>query len=251
PSWTPSASSRRAEASAAAVEAHHADDPGAPDVVVLDQGAVLDVAQTLFVVDEGADAVAVADRHGQHGCGACGRQSARRREGGVVGIGGFLSGDAVIALDARVAAAAHIRHRLQQADGRHALVADRAVVLKTGVVAGGVSLDAASDDYIARQTFEGVKGRIGAAPGPVQALGVARRTARTQLNARMDIVARDGVPAQAIQAVGVDDIAIGGRAPGGEVETLGLVARDAAAPDKAAADVDLPRLRRFQRLERL
>ncbi|MNI36702.1 hypothetical protein D3C73_907630 [compost metagenome] len=82
-------------------------------MVVLDQGAVLDVAQALFVVEEGADAVAVADRHGQQGRRARRRQAARRREGGVVGVGRLLGGDAVIALDPLVAAAAHIGHGLQ------------------------------------------------------------------------------------------------------------------------------------------
>src|SRR5690606_39865823 len=86
---------------------------------------------------------------------------------------------------------------------------------------------------------------------PVHAVDIARCETRAKLDARMEAVALDGVPAQAVQAVGVDDVAIGGRAPGGEVEVFGLVARYAEAAHEAAADIDLPRLRRLDRLERL
>ncbi len=130
-------------------------------------------------------------------------------------------------------------------------MADRAVVLKTGVVAGGVVLDAAADHDVPRQTLKGVKGRIGAETRPIHAVDIPRLEARAQLNARMEVVALDGVPAQSVQTVGVDDVAIGGRAPGGEVEILGLVARYAEAPDKAAADVDLPGLGLLDRHEGL
>ncbi|MNE32864.1 hypothetical protein D3C80_1264970 [compost metagenome] len=114
-------------------------------------------------------------------------------------------------------------------------------------------LDAAADHDVPRQAFVGVDGRVGAQVGAIQgrAFDVAGGEARAQLHPGVETVALDRVPAQAVQPVGIDHVAIGGRAPGGEVELIALAARGAETAHHAAADVDLPRLGRLDRLIRL
>ncbi|MNR03534.1 hypothetical protein D3C85_1194310 [compost metagenome] len=89
---------------------------------------------------------------------------------------------------------------------------DRGHVFHARVVAGGVVLDAAADHHIPRQALVGVDRCVGAQVGPVQggALDIAGGETRAQLHPGMEAVALDRVPAQAVQAVGVNHVAIGG-----------------------------------------
>lgn len=121
-------------------------------------------------------------------------------------------------------------------------MADRGVVFRALADVGHVAADPTADHHIAGQTLVGVGGQVGAEARTIQrqALDIIGREARPQLQAGAEVVGLDCVPAQAVDRVQIDQVAIVGRNPRGDRRLGARVAVGVVAIKDARAEIDGP-----------